>query len=410
MRAEGASCRIINFSVSDWCYRAGLGANNYWGRVNNWDGYLEKYIEKHKITDIVYYSDQRPYHRIARAIAIEKGLNCFAYEYGYFRPNWITLERGGMGVFSHFPNDPNMIRELADKIEYRWPDEISRHRFLLEAVNETFYNLAPVFMPYLFPFYDRDRYYHPLIEFPCYIPRLLRSKSNQKIAGELINKVTTQGDDYFVVPLQLQSDYQLRRASKYSHMREMILEVISSFSSHAPEGTRLIFKLHPLDNNLVNWSKFIGETATKFNCNELVEIIDGGDLKKLLKSAKGNVLINSTTAITALELGVPTKVLGIAIFDVEGMTDQNPLHDFWKAPFKPDADLVVSFLKLLAASVQVRGNFYTQEGREYASAIFVERLLANDVNSFGAFVDPPPRLAEAKSMGVPITYENLTSR
>ncbi|MDJ0932160.1 hypothetical protein [Breoghania sp.] len=40
------------------------------------------------------------------------GINVSAVEFGYLRPDWITLERNGMSAYSHFPNDPDVIRDL----------------------------------------------------------------------------------------------------------------------------------------------------------------------------------------------------------------------------------------------------------------------------------------------------------
>ncbi|MBO6920393.1 MAG: capsular biosynthesis protein [Rhizobiaceae bacterium] len=404
---HGHTSKIINFSITDWIYRCGLGADNYWGKVSNWQIYLSKYIEKHGITDIIYYADQRPYHRIARAIAYSQGINVFTYEFGYLRPDWITLEKGGMGVFSHFPDDPELIRELAKNIKCDWPEGNYPYPFYIEAINEVFYNMAPLLFPYLYPHYQRDRFYHPFIEYPCYVPRLLRSKKNNKIADDVINNLIKSKDEYFVVPLQLQADYQIRRASPYTHIKQMVIEVLSSFSEHAPKNAKLVFKLHPLDNNIENWPKNIKAIAQEHRCLDRVQVIDGGNLDKLLLYSNGNVLINSTTGIAALQMGIPTKVLGIAIFDVHGMTDHRPLHEFWKTPLKPDENLVKDFMNLMVASVQLKGNFFTKVGKSTAAKNIVDRILADNVNSHGTFISPPPRLKKAREIGVPITFDQM---
>ncbi len=138
-----------------------------------------------------------------------------------------------------------------------------------------------------------------------------------------------------------------------------------------------------------------------------ITVIDGGNLHKLITNASGVVLINSTTGIEVLQRGIPLKVLGIAVFDIAGLAHQGPLDDFWINPPSPDGDLTKAFIKLLVASVQVKGNFFTRAGRRVATREITRRLLADDVNSYGAFVTPPPRLEEAKKMGVPMIYEDL---
>ena len=51
-------------------------------------------------------------------------------------------------------------------------------------------------------------------------------------------------------------------------------------------------------------------------------------------------------------------------------------------------------------TIQVKGNFFTREGRAAAIPVFVNRLMNDGVNGSGAFVDPPPRLARAQTMSL----------
>lgn len=405
MRGQGANCYIINLSFGDFIYRFGLGATNYFGKVRNWRTYLEAFVEEHQITDIIYYADQRPYHRIARAVAFDKGLQAHAYEFGYYRPDWITLERSGMGVFSHFPDDPDVIRNLASKIKFQEPEGYYPYTFFSEAFNEILYNLIPVFFPVPFIHYRRDRLYHPLVDYPSYIPRLLRSRHKNKLAEQTINKLIGTKEDYFVVPMQMQGDYQVRRCSHYPHLRELVREVVESFAEHSDKKAKLVFKIHPLDNNIEDWNGIINRAAYHYKCVDRVEMIDGGNLNTLLDGCKGIVLVNSTTGLSALQKAIPVKVMGIAVYDIAGLTHQESLDTFWKTPHQPDMELMDDFTKLMKASIQIKGNFFTKAGRKVASKEFARRLLENRVSAHGTFIDPPPRVAKAKKMGVPMTYE-----
>ncbi|MEM7018217.1 MAG: capsular biosynthesis protein [Pseudomonadota bacterium] len=407
MRSNGAKCHIINLSIGDWFFRFGTGAKNYFGKIRDWRSYLRNFIKKHAITDIVYYADQKPYHRIARSLAYELGIATYAYEFGYLRPDWITIEKGGMGAFSHFPNDPRLIKKLAANVEYDQPQEHYPYPFLTEATCEVVYHMGNSLFFFLFHHYRADRYYHPWIDFPSYIPRLLRTKKMEAHAQDMIEKLAKENTEFFVVPMQIQSDYQIRRASHYEHMSEMVDEVMRSFKVHAPEKAQLVFKVHPLDNNIERWPRVIDEIASNYDLSDRVIVIDGGDLNKLIQYTKGVILINSTTGILVLELGIPLKVLGIAIFDVPGLAHQGPLDDFWINPPEPDAELTSAFLKLLTASVQIKGNFFTKKGKTAAAKEMSRRLLEDDVNTNGAFVSPPPRLEQAKRRRVPMIYEDL---
>jgi capsular polysaccharide export protein len=55
------------------------------------------------------------------------------------------------------------------------------------------------------------------------------------------------------------------------------------------------------------------------------------------------------------------------------------------------------FKAALAATIQVKGNFYHEEGRKVAIVEIVRRILAGQVNEPGAFIDPPPRWSSPKA-------------
>ncbi|WP_305989273.1 capsule biosynthesis protein [Roseibium sp. MMSF_3544] len=406
LRESDVDCSIINLSLSDWGYRIGLRADNYWGTLANWPDYLRTYLKKKQITDLVYYADQRPYHRIAYKISRELKINTFSYEFGYLRPDWITLERGAMGPFSHFPNKPALIRKLASDLDQNLPGEHYPYTFFSEAFNEVAYNFVPALFPVFFPFYQRDRYYHPFRDYPSYIPRLLTTRFRETNARLTIQDLKRRKASYFVVPMQMQNDYQVRNHAGYLHLSEMVEEIISSFVRSSPTDQHLVFKVHPLDNSIEQWPKVIRQTAERYQCQSRVIVIDGGNLVELFRHSKGVVLLNSTSGLQALQQGIPVKVLGISVYDVDGMTCQNPLDQFWKKPTPPDRPLVNDFVRLLAASIQVKGNFFSARGRRVAVPEFARRLVEGDVNSHGAFVEMPPRLEKARQLGVRIPADS----
>ena len=51
-----------------------------------------------------------------------------------------------------------------------------------------------------------------------------------------------------------------------------------------------------------------------------------------MPSACGAVTVNSTAGLGAIEMGLPTIVLGEAIYDMPGLTHQSALDAFWTAP------------------------------------------------------------------------------
>jgi capsular polysaccharide export protein len=386
--AQGVETRRVNFSFGDQVYWFKRGAINYRGTLKKWPRYLADLLKREGITDILYYADRLPYHRFAARVARRMGVRCHAVEFGYLRPDWVTLERDGMGRFSHFPNDPDNIRRIAAQVGD--PDLKNRypHTFGQEATNEVIYNLVAYFGRLMFPFFRSDKYYDPLFDYLSWLPRMFRARHDLP-EGYFDDKLKRN----YLLALQLQSDYQIRANSPYHHLSQMLDQVMQSFSRHAPENGRLIIKQHPLDNDLENWRKVVGELAEKYRIQNRVLFIEKGNLAEILRHCHGSIVVNSTTGLHSLRADVPTIVLGAAIFDIAGLTHQGGLDAFWRHPERIDRSLLACFIRALAGTIQVKGNFYHPEGRKLGISTIIERVVAEKVNQPDAYVEVPPRLA-----------------
>ncbi|MBF3339672.1 capsular biosynthesis protein, partial [Leptospira borgpetersenii serovar Hardjo-bovis] len=84
-------------------------------------------------------------------------------------------------------------------------------------------------------------------------------------------------------------------------------------------------------------------------------------LPELLSNAAGVVTINSTAGISALIHNKPLKVMGRALYDIEGLTFQGRLDDFWQASFRPDHTLFSTFRYYLMQKTQLNTVFYSRE-------------------------------------------------
>lgn len=393
---QGAQCFRINLCLGDWLYWNGKGTENYRGSLAEWPVYLEQFIEQHHITDIIYYADRLPYHRVAIEIAAQKNINAITFENGYLRPHWLTLEHGGMSRLSHFPSDPAYILSEGKKHPTPTPVKAIGHPFWIEALHEVVFNLANFFDLLFFRRYEADKVYNPLVEYLHYIPRLLKEKKNTKDAELIIDSLYKSNESFFVFPLQMQNDYQLRENSPFNHQSEAISLAIEAFSKSASPECKLLFKIHPLDNGIEPWANIIANIARENGIGKRVLFIDGGNLNQIITHCQGIVTINSTVGVHGLQKHIPVINLGYAMYDIAGLTSQQTLSDFFKAPQKPDSDLVKSFVQLAAATIQVQGGFYSDGGREIAITNISNKLLSNQVNQPGAYVDNPPRMSHSR--------------
>lgn len=391
LEAAGHPCFRINLHAGDRLFWRRRGSIAWRGRPEHWGAFVRTVIRERNVGALVLLGEERAYHAEAIRAAREAGVEVFVVEMGYLRPDWVTVERDGMSSNSRFPNDPAAI--LAAARDLPEPDWARRYRqtFLAEALYDLAYNLPSVFLRFLYPHYRRHALFHPLAEYAGWIVQLATEKRRHAEAVALTQELKAAGAPWFVYPLQLQTDFQLRAHSPYTGQKQAIAEVLNSFVAHAPENARLAVKVHPLDNGLIPWKRIVGERAARLGIAGRVHYFGGGDLGALLDGCAGVVTVNSTAALHGLRDGIPAKVLGSAIYDIPGMTDQQPLDAFWKAPLRPDPALTSAFYRLLAASIQVRGNFYSDAGTTAAADAIAGRLLSGTVNLPGGDSGGAPR-------------------
>ncbi len=395
----GRACYRINFNVGDWIFWRRGGAFNYRAGLGRWGVYIRACLKDRNIGTIILLGEERPYHKEAVRAAKELGVEVVVIEMGYLRPDWVTVERDGMSSNSRFPNDPNVIlRAAADLPEPDWTRRYSQ-TFLNEALADLAYYLPSVFFGFLYPRYRFHGLFHPLAEYAGWIGRLATSRHREKKARLMTQKLQNCGSPWFVYPLQLETDYQLRAHSPYNSQRDAIAHVISSFANSADGSARLAIKVHPLANGLISWSRVIQSAAEKSGVADRVLYIDGGDFNALMTGCRGVVTVNSTAALSALSQSIPTKALGTALFDIEGLTDQGPLDEFWESPKIPDPELRTAFFRLVAASIQERGNFYSRDGVAAAALAIAKRILGNMVNLPGGDAGCVPRSRPVKLAG-----------
>lgn len=397
--AAGHEVHHIRLSSADalfWRGGPGVARHSWRGPLSGWREWLEAFVARHAITDLLYYSDRLPYHVAAGQAVEAAGGRAWAVEFGYLRPDWITLERQGMGAYSRFPDDPETVEELAALFH---PEPLSmaprhRHPFAQEALNEVLFNLAGALFFWPYPRFEGRGHYHPLSEYLSWARRLPGAGARTRRGDAVIADLAGAPGPVFAVALQLESDRQIRDNAPFPGQREMITEVLSSFRAHAPGAARIVFKTHPLDNGLERWPREVMRIAAAHGVEARTDVIEGGSLDNLLALSRGVVATNSTVGLHAIRAGRPVVTLGRAIYDMKGLTHQGPLARFWTAPEGPDPAFADAFMRALAGTIQVRGSFYAPEGRREAAAGIVARIgtAAGAMALEAASRPTPPRL------------------
>ncbi|GEP07646.1 capsular polysaccharide export protein [Methylobacterium oxalidis] len=373
LKARGHAVRRINFCAGDWLFWP-LPSDHYRGQRDGWEGYLDAYVARHGVTDIVLFGDCRPYHVTARDVARTRGLRVHVFEEGYIRPNWITCELGGVNGHSSLPKTAQEVRDLARRLPQPGRAMPSTGNMARRGLWDVAYNIANIGFPYLYPNFRTHRPRHIAAEYAGWIKKFVRRGRTRREAIRCNEIYTAVGVDYFLLPLQLDSDYQIRVHSPFLGVEGFMDRVIKSFADGSVAPTRLLVKLHPLDSGLINWRKFARASARRHGVSERLDFIDGGDLPSLIQGARGVVIVNSTVGMLSLEMGRPTLATGTAIYNMEGLTHRSGLDSFWTDPTPPDMSLMRDFRRVVLHRTQVNGGFFSRGAIDRAVAGAVPRI------------------------------------
>jgi len=296
------------------------------------------------------------------------------FEDHYIRPDWVTLELGGVNGHSSLPRDPEWYRRTAAALPPVPPHSQVPSSFRRRAIEGLLYNAADVFTRWHYPHWNNHRPWHPVVEGIGWFRKLRRRKEREQSSAELLARLTASDDPYFLFPLQLDSDAQIRLHSPFAGIASAIRTVVESFARHAPADVRLVVKEHPLDNGVRNWEQETADMAALFGVADRVDYLAWGDIVPITQRARGMVTINSTSGTFGLATGVPVVVLGHAVYDVPDLTCQDGLDAFWRNPMAPDVETFAAYRRVLIERCLIPGGFFSQEALDKVVRHAVARL------------------------------------
>jgi capsular polysaccharide export protein len=296
------------------------------------------------------------------------------FDEGYIRPDWVTLELGGVNGHSSLPRDPEWYRRIAAALPPVPPHRQVPASFRRRATEGLVYNAADVLTRWRYPHWSNHRPWHPVVEGVGWYRKLRRRRVREAESAALLQRLLTGSDPYFLFPLQLESDAQIRLHSPFAGMAPAIRLVVESFACNAPPGTRLVVKEHPLDNGVRDWAQETADAAALYGVADRVAYLATGDIVPIAQAARGMVTVNSTSGTFGLASGVPVVVLGHAVYDVPDLTNQAGLDAFWPDPVPPDPATFAAFRRVLIERCLIPGGFFSDEALDMVVRHAVARL------------------------------------
>lgn len=355
--AKGVEVTKVNFHAGDAFFFADRRAVSYRGDEQGLPTWLTALIQEKRIEAIYLFGDGRPYHRLAIDVAKRLGLRVFVFEEGYLRPDWITLEEGGVNGYSPMPRDPDFFRSFARDHTAPTHHEHVGKTFGIGAFYATMLALAATLAFFRFPRYRHHRSINSWLQMTLWIRGAIRKYlyrwRERKVLAELVRG---RNKRYFLVALQVYCDYQLVH-SRYESVEDFIDEVLKSFAEHAPADCSLVFKHHPMDRAYRDYTELLQRLARRYGVAERVIYVHDLHLPSLLRCSRGAVMINSTVGLQAASYGTPVKILGDAVYDMPGLTYQGTLKEFWSSQGSVDQELYQAFRTYLLCTNQANGSY-----------------------------------------------------
>ncbi|TXC69877.1 capsular biosynthesis protein [Sphingomonas ginsenosidivorax] len=379
LRAEGHTVHRINLNGGDrhdWQD----AATDYTGTLVEWPEFFGRFVNQRAITDIVLYGDCRPHHRSAHIVASMRGIRVWVYEEGYIRPDFMTLELEGVNGHSMLSTDPDWYRAQAQDLPLSTKQPPVPSDFSKRVHTTIVYYLKSHLNGWRFPGYRTHRTEPAYAEAWAYLREYLdRPRRARRIAEQLKRFAAIGSGRHFVLPLQLNSDYQLRVHSHYPGMSSAAFATIESFARAGPADSILVIKRHPLDTGVIDWRRILRGQAEANGVGDRVLYLEGGDIAQIIEGALGVVTINSTVGTLSLGAGVPTYVLGRALYGIEGLVHSGSLDSFWQAPTIPDPVLWDAFTRVLRDRCLVAGGLSSDQGVEMVIEGSVARLTGANI-------------------------------
>jgi capsule polysaccharide modification protein KpsS len=357
LRAAGARVTKVNFNGGEDLYYRGPGVVRFTEPLETWPTFFEQFVRERGVDGVVLFGDCRPLHRAAIDRAEKLGVEVFVFEEGYLRPDFVTLERGGVNGNSSMPRDPGHF--AAVELTKRARPQPVKHAFIKSALHTICYASAAALTRERYPHYRHHRDIRPLPQarlwFRGTVRRVVHTLRDRELARRLEHH---ELPPYFFVPLQVHLDSQLSH-SRYASVSEFIREVVAAFAEHAPSDHVLLLKLHPMDRPYCDYSAELEVLRAKHHLGARLLYADVINLPAALRGARGTVVINSTVGLSSLTHGTPVKCLGRAVYDLPGLTHQGPLAEFFTAPAPVDRSLYQRFRQWLLEQNQLNGSVWS---------------------------------------------------
>ncbi|MBK7281010.1 MAG: hypothetical protein IPI09_09905 [Burkholderiales bacterium] len=220
LRDRGCRVTRINLCVGDWLYWSGECSLSYRGRYADWSTFISEYFDQNAVTDLVLLGEQRRYSQGSGGSCADAWNPRHGQRFRIPSARLDHTRRRWNGRQLTFSRDPADI--LKQSANIRSVNLAQRYRD--SAFNmmraDLLYNFSNLLFGWLYPHYRRTDYRpHTLIYTVSSakqhaLTRLRRDKNRRRV-----ERLIKSGQRYFILPLQLDHDFQIVTYSPFGGMK-----------------------------------------------------------------------------------------------------------------------------------------------------------------------------------------------
>ncbi|MFQ2399306.1 capsule biosynthesis protein [Aeromonas dhakensis] len=347
----------IHFNGGDECWPCVGHNGRFTGKPESWNTFFRRFIKRNGIDSLVCYGDCRYYHLQAIRICKQKKIAVWAMEEGYLRPDYVTLEQGGVNAFSPLYAKRDKLAEMQWPEPYQAPLQVGK-TFARRAWYASRYHINKSLFRWRYPHFVNHRPWSLYQEASGWVAGGLVKWRYRWADRRLLKALPAHKGHIFFVPLQVTEDFQIREHSDLSGVEEMVAQVMNSFAEHARSEDVLLFKHHPMDRGYVSYQSQISRLVTLLGLEGRVFYGYDLPLPALYPLLKGVITINSTVGLSALLHDVPTFCMGRALYDLPGLTTRGTLEKFWHKQSPVCNETFERMRQSLLHLTQINASFY----------------------------------------------------
>lgn len=361
----------IAFDAGDFFEAPKGHAQLFRGRPADWDAFIEAALRDGGYDLLIVWNDAMWFNERAIAAADKLGIPYLTLENGYLRPFWVTLEQGGVnGRSKLLSGSGTPYLTFPHEVGEDFPNRIRWH-VRATIIHYCYAILLAPFFPYIPNLYGVSDWDKGLL----FAREFLRPQRQDEITGAAA-WTAARTRKRFLCLTQKPGDTQLEVHSDVHSNNDLLDQVIPSFARYAPPDSVLMVKKHPFDFGIENTPDHFDNLVGKHDLKDRCFLVSKALTYELMASADAVIVNNSSTGFDALRNGKPVRALGRAIWRRPGMTDEQPLDDFWTSPQPPDSTQVAAFVDMLKQTSQINGGFYSDLSRSILFPRLADRIHA----------------------------------